>query len=40
MKAEIITMSHSCKEFFPIIDMVDLLGHSVAITVGDDIINV
>ena len=34
MEAEIATLAHSCRELFPVIDMVSALGPAVGIHVG------
>ena len=40
MEAEIIAMAHISKELFPIMYVVDILGHSVGLPVGNSTINV
>ena len=40
MDTDIIPMDHRCKELFSIIDMVDLLGQTVGLPVGDVTTNV
>ena len=35
MEAEIVALSHSCKELFPVMDMVDSLGSALGIPAGD-----
>ena len=35
MDKEIISMDHRCKDLFTIIDMVDILGQSVGLPVGE-----
>ncbi|KAL7465925.1 hypothetical protein ACHAXS_006230 [Conticribra weissflogii] len=40
MEAEIVALAHSCRELFPIMDMVSLLGPAVGLEVGDTTLNV
>ena len=40
MDAEIIEMAHSCRELFPILDMVDIFGNSFRLPVRDATTNV
>ena len=40
MEAEIVALVHSCKELFPIIDMVTVIGPAVGLLVGDTTMNV
>ena len=40
VEAEITAMSHSRRGLFPIMDMVNLLGHSIVLPIGDATINV
>ena len=40
MEAEIVALAHSCRELFPIMDMVSSIGHVVGLEVGDTSMNV
>jgi hypothetical protein len=40
MEAEIVALAHSCKELFPVMDMVDSLGSALGIPAGDTTMNV
>ncbi len=40
MEAKIIALTHSARDLFPIMDMVDLLGKEVGLPVGDTTMNV
>ena len=40
MEAEIVALVHSCRELFPIMDMVTVLGPAVGLLVGDTTMNV
>ena len=40
MEAEIVALGHSCRELFPIIDMVKQVGPLVGLDVGDSNMNV
>ena len=40
MEAEIVALAHSCREVFPIMDMVTILGPAMGLTVGDTVMNV
>ena len=40
MEAEIVALAHSCRELFPIMDMVSSIGPSVGLGVGDTSMNV
>ena len=40
MEAEIVALVHSCRELFPIMDMVNLLREAVGLAVGDTTMNV
>ena len=40
MEAEIVALAHSCRELFPVIDMVSRIGPQVGLDVGDTNMNV
>ena len=40
MEAEIVALAHSCRELFPIMDMVSSIGPVVGLEVGDTSMNV
>ena len=40
MEVEITALAHSCRELFPVMDIVTFLGHEVGLPVGDPTMNV
>ena len=40
MEAEVVALAHSCRELFPIMDMVSMLGEKVGLPVSDATMNV